>query len=199
MTPFPRETPRDTIHSPNCIPKPQDQPMNAQQPSRFVGAALTLAFVTMGYGAGSLSGQTANLDLTLTLVTPTPTCSATIDAVDFGVIEAGSTFGLGSDNSQFFDLNFNCTGAVTGATATFDPGMNPLASQRRLAEAGGAAVWYVLEHAPTFNIIDHDEALGFDLISGPSTLSLRAYLGGSQTLPNTTGTYQDQVTVTFTF
>jgi len=172
--------------------------MNTQQSSRLTGAALTLAFVAMGYGAGSLSGQTANLDLTLTLVTPTPTCSATVDAVDFGQFDAGSMVATGGLSTPF-NLNFNCTGTVAAATATIDGGQNPGGGTpiRQLSDGSGNLINYLLYESAT-NLISHDETITFALPAGSQSVALSAFLI-SQALPTTIGAYTDQVTITFTF
>jgi len=172
--------------------------VNTTQVGKFLGATLTFVFVAMGYGPGLLSGQ-QSLDFAVTLVTATPTCTATVDAVDFGTLEAGTTNGLGIGNAQDFNLNFNCTSALAAATASFDPGLNPTGSQRFVAEAGGATIRYNFERVSNSNLINHDETITFPVPSGSSTLALRAWLWDMQTLPNTLGAYTDQVMVTFTF
>jgi len=172
--------------------------VNTQQAGKFVGAALTFVCVAVGFGPGSLSGQ-QSLDVSLTLVTPTPMCSASVDAVDFGTLDAGTTNGIGVGNAQTFNLNFNCTSALAGAMASFDPGLNSSGNQRFLKRAtGGTVVRYSVKRVSDDNLIDPNETITFPVPSGSSTLALAAWLSGSL-LPTTLGTYTDQVMVTFTF
>ena len=145
-----------------------------------------------------LAGQStpsATMDLTLTLITPAPTCTATVDDVDFGQLDAGSQ--VTGINYHSFNVDFDCSGAVAAATATFDGGLNPNAPNRRMSGPSSETVGYSL-FDPAADVIMIDETLTLALPAGTSSVPLQAYVG-VQTLPSTVGAYSDQVTVTFTF
>jgi len=175
--------------------------MSNQSLIRFAATTLAVLVAIAGSSASPLAGQqTGTLDLTLTLVTPTPTCSATVDAVDLGQFDTGTFIGP-SPTQVPFNLNVSCTGAVAAATATFDGGQNPGAGSalRRLSNGGGKIIGYTLFDATTTLSIFAGAPITFPLAAGLQTVPLAASLVGFVALPLVTGTYTDQVTVTFTF
>lgn len=138
------------------------------------------------------------IDVSATVVAAVASCAVDIGSIDFGDIEAGEATSIG-DYDQNFNMNFQCSEAVTGATATFDGGLNVSSSGsiRRMAGPNGAFINYTINEPPSL-LISVGETLTFDLSSGTSSDQLVA-LVNAQTIPTELGNYTDTITVTFTF
>jgi len=151
----------------------------------------------LGSSAAISQDATETIDVSATVVASVPSCSAGIDSVDFGNIDAGQSTSIG-DYDQSFNLTFNCTQSVTGATATFDGGLHTInGSIRRMAGPNGAFINYTINEPPSL-LITIGETLTFNLSSGSSSVPLVARVN-AQTIPSELGAYSDTITVTYTF
>ena len=168
-------------------------------------AAFAVAFaLCAGIAPEAIEAQTQeSFDVTLTLTAPPPpTCAATFDDVTFANLDAGST--VPSNHTESFNLNLDCTGAIAGATATFDGGSQPGAIERQLADennGGSNLIRYQLRDIAASNPITIGETINLPaLVAGTGNdIALEATVTPGQVLPSVADSYSDVVTVTFSF
>lgn len=164
-------------------------------PRRLGGRALVA--LAAASSAGPLSAQvTAELHMSVTLLPAKAICSAHLPDVHWG------TFALGFEQPEAtFDVEFDCSRPVAGASVRFDGGQRPTASfpYARAMSRPRSSLPYAMHDVSSGHVFGIDRPMTFSLPSGASTRTFRVTTEGVVPATNKPGRYTDDLVLTFTF